>query len=210
MTPQQQPASGTLYIVSAASGTGKTSLLKALLEQADKIAVSVSHTTRAKREGEVNGQHYHFVDKSQFEQLIEAADFLEHAQVFGNYYGTSQSAVEQQLKSGVDVILEIDWQGAQQVRRLMPQAVSIFILPPSREALLERLTGRGQDSQEIIDGRMAEAVNEMSHYNEFDYIVVNDDFQIALGELASIFKAGTLTAAQQTHNHSQMISQLLK
>lgn len=207
---KQQPARGTLYIVSAASGTGKTSLLKALLEQTNKIAVSVSHTTRAKREGEVDGQHYHFVDKHQFEQLIEAADFLEHAQVFGNYYGTSQSAVEQQLKSGLDVILEIDWQGAQQVRRLMPQAVSIFILPPSREALLERLTGRGQDSQEIIDGRMAEAVSEMSHYNEFDYIVVNDDFQIALTELASIFKAGTLTVANQTHNHSQMISQLLK
>lgn len=206
----QQPAGGTLYIVSAASGTGKTSLLKALLEQTQQLAVSVSHTTRLKRAGEEDGQHYHFVDKPYFEQLIGAADFLEHAQVFGNYYGTSQSAVEQQLKSGLDVILEIDWQGAQQVRHLMPNAVSIFILPPSREALRERLTGRGQDSQEIIDGRMAEAVSEMSHYNEFDYIVVNDDFQTALAELASIFKAGTLTTAIQTQKHSMMISQLLK
>ncbi len=200
---------GTLYIVSAASGTGKTSLLKDMLSQTQDVVVSVSHTTRAKREGEDNGVHYHFVEKSQFEGLIEQGDFLEHAQVFGNYYGTSQSAVESQLAKGLDVILEIDWQGAEQVRRLMPEAVSIFILPPSKAALLSRLQGRGQDSQEIIDGRMSEAVSEMSHYNEFDYLVVNDVFDVALDDLKAIFKAERLKTQQQSQAHTEMISDLL-
>lgn len=200
---------GTLYIVSAASGTGKTSLLNVLLQQTDNIAVSVSHTTRDMREGEVNGKHYHFVQKTEFEALIEQSDFLEHAQVFGNYYGTSQSAVQQQLATGVDVILEIDWQGAQQVRRLMPDAVSIFILPPSRQALLDRLTGRGQDSEEIIMGRMKEAVSEMSHYNEYDYVVINDNFELALGELKSIFQTERLRTASQSQCHQEMITKLL-
>ena len=200
---------GTLYIVSAASGTGKTSLLKALLEQTKGISVSVSHTTRDARLGEENGVHYHFVGKNTFHNLIEQGDFIEHAEVFGNYYGTSQSAVEKQLNQGEDVILEIDWQGAEQVRKLMPQAVSIFILPPSRSALLSRLQGRGQDSEEIIAGRMAEAVSEMSHYNEFDFIIVNDVFETALSELKSVFEANRQTAARQSAEHSEMIAQLL-
>lgn len=200
---------GTLYIVSAASGTGKTSLLKALLEQTKGISISVSHTTRDARVGEENGVHYHFVGKNTFHNLMEQGDFLEHAEVFGNFYGTSQSAVKEQLSQGEDVILEIDWQGAQQVRKLMPEAVSIFILPPSREALLSRLQGRGQDSEEIIAGRMAEAVSEMSHYSEFDYVVVNDVFDTALDELKAIFSSGRLTTKRQTEEHQAMISQLL-
>jgi guanylate kinase len=200
---------GTLYIVSAASGTGKTSLLNVLLQQTSNIAVSVSHTTRNKREGEENGKHYHFVEKSEFETLINDGDFLEHAQVFGNYYGTSQSAVQQQLNTGIDVILEIDWQGAQQVRRLMPEAVSIFILPPSRQALLDRLTGRGQDSEEIITGRMNEAVSEMSHFHEYDYVVINDNFEVALGELKSIFQTERLRVSSQSERHKDMITNLL-
>ncbi len=200
---------GTLYIVSAASGTGKTSLLKEMLQQTQDVVVSVSHTTRDKREGEENGVHYHFVEKSQFETLIEQGDFLEHAQVFGNYYGTSQSAVQSQLAQGLDVILEIDWQGAEQVRRLMPEAVSIFILPPSKSALLSRLQGRGQDSEEIINGRMSEAVSEMSHYSEFDFIVVNDVFDTALDDLKAIFKAGRLKAKPQSQTYTEMISDLL-
>ena len=200
---------GTLYIVSAASGTGKTSLLKALLEQTKGIAISVSHTTRDARLGEENGVHYHFVGKNTFHNLIEQSDFLEHAEVFGNFYGTSQSSVQQQLDAGQDVILEIDWQGAEQVRKLMPQAVSIFILPPSRAALHDRLTGRGTDSDEVIAGRMSEAVSEMSHYSEFDYVVINDVFDTALEELKAIFIAGRLTVAGQSATHAPMISELL-
>lgn len=200
---------GTLYIVSAASGTGKTSLLKALLEQTRGITVSVSHTTRQARTGEENGVHYNFIHKSDFEGRINQGDFLEHAEVFGNYYGTSQSSVQQQLDNGQDVILEIDWQGAEQVRKLMPQAVSIFILPPSRRALHERLTGRGTDSDEVIARRMSEAVSEMSHYTEFNYVVINDVFESALEELKAIFIAGRLTVAGQTSAHGPMISELL-
>jgi guanylate kinase len=200
---------GTLYIVSAASGTGKTSLLKALLEQTRGITVSVSHTTRQARTGEENGVHYNFIDKPDFEERIQQGDFLEHAEVFGNYYGTSQSSVQQQLDNGQDVILEIDWQGAEQVRKLMPQAVSIFILPPSRRALHERLTGRGTDSDEVIARRMSEAVSEMSHYTEFNYVVINDVFESALEELKAIFIAGRLTVAGQTSAHGPMISELL-
>lgn len=201
---------GTLYIVSAASGTGKTSLLKALLEQTNGISLSVSHTTRDARVGEESGVHYHFVGKNTFHNLIEDGDFLEHAEVFGNFYGTSQSAVERQLNQGEDVILEIDWQGAEQVRKLMPNAVSIFILPPSRDALLSRLQGRGQDSDEIIQGRMNEAVSEMSHYNEFDYIIINDVFDTALDELKAVFAANRLTTARQSDEHRAMIGQLLQ
>lgn len=200
---------GTLYIVSAASGTGKTSLLKELLSSSENIEVSVSHTTRPMREGEENSVHYHFVDKAAFESKIGAGDFLEHAEVFGNYYGTSQSAVEEQLAKGLDVILEIDWQGAQQVRRLMPKAVGIFIMPPSKSALLSRLQGRGQDSDEVIATRTKEAVQEMSHYNEFDYLVVNDVFETALGDLKAIFAATRLQVSVQSEEHKHMISQLL-
>ena len=200
---------GTLYIVSAASGTGKTSLLKELLASSENIAVSVSHTTRPMREGEENSVHYHFVDKAAFESKIGAGDFLEHAEVFGNYYGTSQSAVEEQLSKGLDVILEIDWQGAQQVRHLMPKAVGIFIMPPSKGALLSRLQGRGQDSDEVIATRTKEAVQEMSHYNEFEYLVVNDVFETALGDLKAIFAATRLQVAVQSEEHKLMIGELL-
>jgi guanylate kinase len=200
---------GTLYIISAASGTGKTSLVNVLLQKTPNIMVSVSHTTRPKREGEKGGKHYHFVEKEEFEALIGEGDFLEHAQVFGNYYGTSQSAVQEQLITGVDVILEIDWQGAQQVRHLMPDAVSIFIFPPSRQALLDRLTGRGLDSEEIIMTRMNEAVTEMSHFNEYDYVVINDDFEVALNELQSIFQTERLRIHRQSERHQDMITNLL-
>jgi guanylate kinase len=200
---------GTLYIVSAASGTGKTSLLKELLASSENITVSVSHTTRPMRDGEENTVHYHFVDKASFENKISGGDFLEHAEVFGNYYGTSQSAVEEQLAKGLDVILEIDWQGAQQVRHLMPKAVGIFIMPPSKGALLSRLQGRGQDSDEVIATRTKEAVQEMSHYNEFDYLVINDVFETALNDLKAIFSAGRLQVAPQSEEHKQMISELL-
>lgn len=203
-------ATGTLYIISAASGTGKTSLVKALLDSTDNIGVSVSHTTRAARPGEENGVHYHFTQKDDFLKMVGESAFLEHAEVFGNYYGTSQAAVKDKLKAGEDVILEIDWQGAQQVRKLMPAAVSIFILPPSREALLQRLQGRGQDGADVIQRRMDEAVSEMSHYAEFDYIVVNDDFDVALKHIKSIVTSRRLRCEVQAVRHLKMIQDLLK
>jgi len=169
---------GTLYIISAASGVGKTSLVTKLLELDNQITVSVSTTTREMRTGEKNGTNYHFVTVESFQEKVAEDDFLEHAKVFNNFYGTSKSSVEKTLNQGNDVILEIDWQGAQQVRKLIPQAVSISILPPSLAELNRRLTGRGTDSQEIIDARMKEAVNEMKHFDEFDYLIINDNFSI--------------------------------
>src|SRR5579884_3074698 len=165
---------GTLYIISAPSGGGKTSLVKALTASMPNIIVSVSHTTRPKRPGEEDGVNYHFVDQAQFKKLLAEDLFLEHATVFGNYYGTSRRWVEEKLQAGIDVVLEIDWQGAQQVRKLMPKTVSIFILPPSREVLLERLQARDQDNKAVIAKRMAAASNEISHYHEYDYLVIND------------------------------------
>ena len=178
-------SSGTLYTVSAPSGAGKTSLVNALVANDRDLRVSVSHTTRPMRPKEQDGVNYHFVDEQAFRAMLERAEFLEHAQVFGNLYGTSQTWVEQQLATGTDVILEIDWQGARQVKRLMPGTVAIFILPPSRETLTQRLTTRGQDHDSIIAARMAEAVEEMSHYVESDFVVVNSDFEQALAELRS-------------------------
>lgn len=200
---------GTLYIVSAPSGAGKTSLVKALLDHDPRIRVSVSHTTRAMRPGEQDGVNYHFVDREQFTAMIERGEFLEHAQVFDNFYGTSQAWVEQTLAAGSDLILEIDWQGAQQVRRLMPQARSIFILPPTQEALRHRLTGRGQDSAETIELRMREAVSEMSHYVEYDYLVINDDFAHALDDLKTIVRANQLLSVQQSQRHAGLLGELL-
>ncbi len=200
---------GSLYIVSAPSGAGKTSLVGKLIELDSRIRVSVSSTTRAIRPGEENGVNYHFLSIEDFEAKILQGDFLEHAQVFDNFYGTSQSSVEDQLQSGKDVILEIDWQGAQQVRELMPNAISIFILPPSLKELKRRLTGRGTDSDEIIERRMADAVSEISHYNEFDYIVINNNFDIALKELHSIFGSGRLTQARQVEAHNSLIQAML-
>ena len=201
---------GTLYIISAPSGAGKTSLLKALIADRDDIVVSVSHTTRAIRAGEKNTIDYHFVDKDSFLSMVESSAFLEHAKVFDNYYGTSQQHVEQQLLQGLDVILEIDWQGARQIRKLFPDSQSIFILPPSLEALKERLEGRAQDDEQVIARRMKEAVNEMSHYAEFDYLVVNDDFNDALQDLSSIFKAHRLRQLQQERNLENILIELLK
>lgn len=201
--------SGQLYIVSAPSGAGKTSLLTALREQLDQIVISVSHTTRAPREGETNGQHYHFVTVAEFQEQVAQENFLEYAQVFDNYYGTSRLAVNELLAQGKDVILEIDWQGAQQVRSRTDDALSIFILPPSKAALEQRLTGRGQDSDEIIQRRMRDAQSEMSHYPEYDYVVINDDFTVALEELKSIFQSQRLCLAMQQQRSSELLAALV-
>jgi guanylate kinase len=200
---------GTLYTVSAPSGAGKTSLVAALIDRSSGLRVSVSHTTRAMRPGERDGVNYHFIPESTFLAMLDRAEFLEHARVFGNLYGTSQVWVEEQLDTGTDVILEIDWQGAQQVKRLRPATRSIFILPPSRETLLQRLTNRGQDDQEIIDKRMAEAVEEMSHYVESDFLLVNDDFEQALAEFESIIRCHRLATDKQRENLTPLLSQLL-
>ncbi|KOP57194.1 MULTISPECIES: guanylate kinase [Pseudomonas syringae group] len=208
---------GTLYIISAPSGAGKTSLVKALMDAQQepqhgaqaKIRVSVSHTTRAMRPGEVDGVNYNFVDRAEFLRMIEHGDFLEQAEVFGNLYGTSQSHLQQTLDEGHDLILEIDWQGARQVRAQMPQARSIFILPPTQQALRQRLTNRGQDSDEIIEARMREAVSEMSHYSEYEYVVVNDDFAGALEDLKAIFRANRLTQQHQEEQYSELFQELL-
>ena len=200
---------GTLFVVSAPSGAGKTSLVKALIESTPNLHVSVSHTTRPQRPGEIDGLNYHFVSKEGFTGMLNQNAFLEHAQVFGNLYGTSKGVVTEQLKGGADVILEIDWQGAQQVRKLMPQAKSIFILPPTQEALRQRLNNRGQDSEEIIERRMREAVSEMSHYVEYDYLVINDDFSHALSDLQSIFRANRLHQQSQQQRYRQLLEQLL-
>jgi guanylate kinase len=201
---------GRLYILSAPSGAGKTSLVAALLEKLTKLEVSVSHTTRTPRPGEKDGVNYHFVSKEEFQQLVANGAFFESAEVFGNYYGTSQQAVEERMAAGVDVILEIDWQGAQQVRQKMPDAISVFILPPSQDALRERLNSRGQDSEAIIEGRMQQAISEMSHYPEYDYLLVNDDFQKALNELAAIFVTQRLTLDSQQQCQAGLLENLLK
>ena len=200
---------GTLFIFSAPSGAGKTSLVKALLDTTGYIGVSVSHTTRAPRPGEADGKDYHFVSKEEFQQLVSEDAFLEHAQVFDNFYGTSQRWVESELEAGRNVILEIDWQGAQQVRRLMPEAVSVFIAPPSIEALEQRLRNRGQDSEEIIQRRMRDARSEMSHYGEYDYLIINDDFNNTLEELRSIIIARRHRIAAQQVRHEETLRNLL-
>lgn len=200
---------GSLYVISAPSGAGKTSLVKALLESSRGITVSVSHTTRAPRPGEEDGVDYHFVYKEEFESLVDQGAFLEHARVFDNYYGTASSSVEEKLNQGLDVILEIDWQGARQVRKRFPDCIGIFILPPSREALEERLRGRGQDSDEIIARRMRDAQSEASHYGEYHYLVINDDFETALADLRSIFTAGRLQLDRQKPRHQALIDALL-
>jgi len=200
---------GKLYIVSAPSGAGKTSLLSRLVPEDDSLSLSVSHTTRAPREGESDGVHYHFVSIDTFEAELERGTFLESAKVFDNYYGTSEAGINAQLEQGQDVILEIDWQGAQQVRKRQPEAVSIFILPPSVEALRERLGNRAQDSEEVINRRMQQAKNELSHYPEYDYLVFNDDFETALQELKSIFTANRLTMDRASLVEEKKLRELL-
>jgi len=202
-------ARGRLYIVSAPSGAGKTSLVSALLEADSQVEVSVSHTTRAARSGEQDGVNYHFVSVEAFEVIVADDDFLEHAKVFDNYYGTSRVWLEQRLVAGQDVILEIDWQGAQQVRTLMPEALSIFILPPSKAALRSRLEGRGQDSEEIIARRMSEAESESSHFDEYNYLIVNDQFEPARQELCTIFTANRLEASRQAVKYKEVLADLL-
>ncbi|MDO6526106.1 guanylate kinase [Motilimonas sp. 1_MG-2023] len=202
---------GTLYIVSAPSGAGKSSLINALLNISDRkqLQVSVSHTTRDPRPGEVNGEHYHFVDQAEFKGMIADKAFFEWAEVFGNFYGTSRLAIEDSLNQGIDVFLDIDWQGARQVKALMPEAKGIFILPPSREALEQRLYQRGQDSEETINKRMAQAKSEMSHYDEYDFLIINDDFDQALAEFDTIIKGQRLAQTRQSALHRNMISELL-
>lgn len=178
--------SGKLFILSAPSGAGKSSLAKALIQDLPHLAVSVSHTTRAPRPGEQHGVHYYFVTREEFQKLAQAGEFVEHARVFDNHYGTARRSIQRLLDAGKDVILDIDWQGARNIKRDMPAAVSIFILPPTRAALEERLRGRGQDSPETIARRMRDAVAEMRHYTEFDHVVVNDVFDGALGDLKAI------------------------
>ena len=183
---------GILFIVSAPSGAGKTSLLKALVESTDRICVSVSHTTRAPRPGETDGQHYHFVDTATFERMVAAGEFVEHARVFDNQYGTSAAAVTSELVTGRDVVLEIDWQGARQVRERFPEAVSVFILPPSVDELRRRLSARGQDAEEVVERRMRDALSELSHFDEYDYLVVNDRFEAALEDLRAVMRTQRL------------------
>ena len=200
---------GTLYTVSAPSGAGKTSLVKALIESTHYICVSVSHTTRTMRPGEADGINYHFIDQARFIAMLGEAAFLEHAQVFDNYYGTSRTWVEQTLAQGLDVILEIDWQGAQQIRRLLPGTIGIFILPPSKETLLQRLTQRGQDGADVIARRMRDARQEMEHYVESDYLIINDDFGTALAQFQAIITATRLSQQQQQQRHQALLTSLL-
>ncbi len=202
---------GTLYIVSAPSGAGKSSLIQALLQSTPDYdtQVSISHTTRPPRPGEVNGEHYFFVSVNEFESLIAKNEFIEYAKVFGNYYGTSASAIENMLDKGIDVFLDIDWQGARQVRERLPESRSIFILPPSLEELARRLRNRGQDQREVIEQRMREAVAEISHYNEYDYLIINDDFAVSLLDLKTILRAERLSKQRQEQRYEALISKLL-
>jgi len=201
--------SGLLFVVSAASGTGKTSLVKALLDRVTNLHVSVSHTTRGQRPGELDGVHYHFTEKDSFLALVEQGGFIEYAEVFGNYYGTAQATVKEQLAKGHDVLLEIDWQGAQQVRKLFPDSKQIFILPPSQFDLRQRLSNRGTDSVEVIERRLGCAVEDMQQYVNFDYVIINDDFNKALHDLESVIIANRLVITQQASRHQKMISELI-
>ena len=200
---------GQLFVISAPSGAGRTSLVAATIARVSDLTVSVSHTTRSPRPGEVDGRDYHFVDQSEFDALITSQALFEHAQVFGNFYGTSKEAIESQLASGIDVILEIDWQGASQVRMMAPDAVSIFILPPTRDALRERLIGRQQDDSTIIDARMAEADETIEQAPHFDYWVINDDFEMALGQLKSIIISHRQRRPQIQAKHPNFLEKLL-
>jgi guanylate kinase len=202
--------SGTLYIVAAPSGAGKSSLVNALLEREPGIVLSVSHTTRPPRPGDVDGQHYHFVNRGVFERLVADGAFIEHAEVFGNLYGTSRAAVEPLLAQGRDVLLEIDWQGARQVRKVLPDCASVFILPPSREELERRLRTRAADNAQTIARRLAESREEIAHAGDFDYIIVNDEFADALADLRAIVTARRLRSDVQCRRHEALIQDLLK
>jgi guanylate kinase len=196
----------TLFIVCAPSGAGKTSLVKALLARDQAIELSVSYTTRDPRPGETDGREYHFVTRAKFQGMLEQGAFLESAHVHGNYYGTSQAWISDRMRQGADLLLEIDWQGAAQVRKLFPQCISVFIMPPSPEALRERLTNRGQDSAAVIERRLAAARDEISHVGEFDYVIINQRFEDAVEDLYSIVRAQRLRAVRQLAHHSALIN----
>jgi len=200
---------GILFIVSAPSGAGKTSLIKALLEREQGLRLSVSVTTRAPRPGEVDGVHYHFVDERRFLAMLDDGAFLESAEVFGNRYGTAEARVREELAASQDLVLEIDWQGARQVRERFPAAVSVFILPPSAQTLAQRLRGRGQDSEQVIAGRMVKARDEMSHYGEYDYLVVNDTFEVALDDLSSVVRSERLRLSHSAARLGPVLEELL-
>lgn len=200
---------GSLFIITAASGTGKTSLVKQLLATTNDLTVSVSHTTRNPRPGEIDGHHYHFTEVDNFVKAIGDNQFLEHAQVFGNYYGTSEQSVRTQLEAGIDVILEIDWQGALQVKKIFPQATMIFILPPSIATLRQRLSTRAQDTIEVIEQRLAGAVTEMAQYVYADFVIINDNFEVALTELKAIIVADRQTLNRQQQRYHRTITNLL-
>ncbi len=200
---------GTLYVISAPSGGGKTTLVNKLLEQSPYVTRAVTHTTRAPREGEINGEHYHFVSVEEFKALLAEDGFLEHAEVFGNWYGTSKAEIAKQTAAGKDVVLVIDWQGAEQVKALMPEAVLIFILPPSIEALRARLNHRNLDAEEVVDKRMEDAMNQIKHYKKFDYLIVNDDFDLAFLELRSIFHSNRLRYKYQSVALKELLDKLL-
>jgi guanylate kinase len=202
-------ASGNLYIVTAPSGAGKSSLVGALLAADSNIKLSISYTTRPPRPGEEDGVHYHFVSIAAFQEMLARGEFLESAEVYGNYYGTSQPWIEVEMRAGHDILLEIDWQGAAQVRKLFPEALGIFILPPSKAALRERLTKRGQDSEEVIARRLAAAREDTSHALEFDYLVVNDVFATALADLQAILRARRLGIASQMRRQEGLLHDLL-
>ena len=200
---------GTLFIVAAPSGAGKSSIVNAVLARDPNISLSISFTSRAPRPGERHAEHYHFIEAAEFEAMVAAGDFFEHALVHGDWKGTARQSVEPQLSEGRDVLLEIDWQGARQVRSKIPDAVSVFILPPSRAALEERMRKRGQDSEAVIAQRLAAAREEMSHYGEFDYLIVNEVFETAVAEMCSIFTASRLRKDAQVARHARLITSLL-
>ena len=203
-------AKANLFVVSAPSGAGKTSLLKQLIDELGAVQTAISHTTRQKREAEVDGVDYHFVDAEQFQSLVDDNDFYEFATVFGNFYGTSKASIAEQIEKGIDVILEIDWQGARQIKQQLPKSRSIFILPPSKKALESRLKGRGQDDDTVIKQRMSEAITEMSHYAEYDYLLINDDFSQAVVELKAIILAERQKLPIQQKKHAHLLCNLLE
>lgn len=201
-------AKGNLFVVTAPSGAGKTTLVAALLAADANVQLSISYTTRQPRAGEVNGKDYHFVERAEFERMINAGELLEHAEVYGNYYGTSQVWINEVIQNGRDILLEIDWQGAQQVRRLFPEAIGLFVLPPSLETLESRLRNRGKDSDEVIAKRMAVAREECSHVDEFDYVIVNEHIDDAVRDIVAVVRAQRLTLAGQSLRHTALISSL--